>query len=70
MMANQAAPAVSECAASRGEFFAHLEDWSERRRGRPATDDEGRSLEAGRRLLHPGLPERAGQAEAVLCRGH
>ena len=44
-------------AASRSELFAHWEDWSERRSGRPATDDEGRSLEAGRQLLHPGLPE-------------
>ena len=46
-----------EYAASRRELFAHWEDWPERRRGRPATDDEGRILETRRQLFHPGLPE-------------
>ena len=44
-------------AASRSQLFDHWEDWSERRRGRPATDDEGCILEARLQLLHPDLPK-------------
>ena len=44
-------------AASRSELFAHWENWSEGRRGRSTTDDEGRVLEARRQLFHQRLPE-------------
>ena len=44
-------------AASRRELFSRWEDWSERRRGRPATDDEGRALEWQHQLFHAGLPQ-------------
>ena len=42
---------------SRRELFARWGRWAEGRRGKPATDDEGRALETARYLFHQGLPE-------------
>ena len=44
-------------APSRHDVFRHWDKWAERRRGRPATDDEGRELAVLPRLFVDGLPE-------------